>query len=243
MRNRTTLAAATAAGMLSLMFTAGSATAASAAGNTAAPGAQADATSCGEVRLTGELPAPPAGMAVQQQVTIGEDCRPVLGEVTFVPARAGAAAKTKAAAAPAGVAAAETAAGTTRQFKSWNEMFDCCNIRMTGLYTASQWTTDGSRITTASTEATQQWNREPWNAGWNLKSATQNTDCAENCDVSRTEAHADFTYKGIFDVTGSWYANTHHSYVDLNADGTATCRFDVQLRHSFIGWNWQRGCQ
>ncbi|RSS76859.1 hypothetical protein [Streptomyces sp. WAC06614] len=239
MRNRNTLAAVLAAGMLSLTLTAGTASATEAAG---AAGAPAERTSCGEVRLTGELPAPPAGMAVQQQVTIGEDCRPVLGEVTFVPARDGAAAK-KSAAAPAGVAAAATTAGTTRQFKSWNEMFDCCNIRMTGLYTTSQWTTDGARITTATTDATQQWNREPWNAGWSLKSATQNTDCATDCTASRTEAHADFTYKGIFDVTGGWYANTHHSYVDLNADGSATCRFDVQLRHTFIGWNWQRGCQ
>ncbi|MFB6563746.1 hypothetical protein ACFCYH_33480 [Streptomyces sp. NPDC056400] len=239
MRNRNTLAAVLAAGMLSLTLMAGTATAASTAD---APGGRTDqtGTSCGELRLTGELPAPPAGMAVQQQVTIGEDCRPVLGEVTFVPAREGAAAKT--AAAPAGVAAGTTA-GTPRQFKSWNEMFDCCNIRMTGLYTTSQWTTDGGRVTTAATEATQQWNREPWNAGWNLKSTAKNTDCAADCAASRTEAHADFTYKGIFDVTGNWYANTHHSYVDLNADGTASCRFDVQLRHTFIGWNWQRGCQ
>ncbi|MFJ3928184.1 hypothetical protein [Streptomyces sp. NPDC090022] len=240
MRNRTTLAAVLAAGALTLTFTATTAATASAAPTGAAGGPSGRAaTSCGDVRLTGELPAPPAGMAVRQQVTIGEDCRPVLGEVTYVPAGDGAAAKS--AAAPTTVAAA--AAGTTRQFKSWNEMFDCCNIRMTGLYTTSQWTTEGNRVTSATTEATQAWNREPWNAGWNLKSATKSTDCATDCAVSRTEAHADFTYKGIFDPSGDWYANTHHSYVDLNADGTATCRFDVSLRHTFIGWNWQRGCQ
>ncbi|MET9606997.1 hypothetical protein ABZZ17_18250 [Streptomyces sp. NPDC006512] len=242
MRNRTTLAAALATGVLTLALTA-TTTAATAAGNTGASGGRADreATPCGAVRLTGELPAPPAGMAVRQQVTIGEDCRPVLGEVTLVPARESAAAKS--AAAPATGAAAATAAGATRQFKSWNEMFDCCNIRMTGLYTTSQWTSDGNRVTAASTEVTQQWNREPWNAGWSLKSAAKNTDCATDCDVSRTEAHADFTYKGIFDPSGGWYANTHHSAVDLKADGTATCSFDVSLRHTFIGWNWQRGCQ
>ncbi|MCB5182189.1 hypothetical protein [Streptomyces antimicrobicus] len=234
MRNRNVFAAVLAAAVLSLTAVPASATAAPAA---SAPAAGQD---CGEVRLTGSLPAPPAGTAVQQQITIGPDCKPVLGEVRFVPAPP--TGDAKAAKALSAAAAPAAAADTSRQFKSWNEMFDCCNIRMTGLYTTSQWTTDGTRITAASTDVTQGWNREPWNAGWNLKSATQNTDCTENCAASRTEAHADFTYKGIFDVTGSWYANTHHSYVDLAADGTATCRFDVQLRHSFIGWNWQRGC-
>ncbi|WP_330301219.1 hypothetical protein [Streptomyces sp. NBC_00503] len=242
MRIRITLAAVLAAGVLSL--TAATATAAS--GTTArqaAPATQEAGADCGEVRLTGELPAPPAGMAVQQQVSIGADCRPVLGEVKLVPADNGAASKSTAAPAVAVAMAGANEGGTTRQFKSWNEMFDCCNIRMTGLYTTSQWTTDGNRITTAATDVTQQWNREPWNAGWSLKSATKNTDCSSDCGVSRTEAHADFTYKGIFDTSGDRYANTHHSYVDLNADGSATCRFDVQLRHTFIGWNWQRGCQ
>ncbi|MFJ5811529.1 hypothetical protein [Streptomyces sp. NPDC093093] len=227
MRKRLTLAAVLAAGVLAL--TAGSATAA----GTAAPSGSSG-QACGEVRLTGSLPAPPAGMAVRQQVTIGADCSPRLGEVRLVPI-AGTPA-TAATAAPA-------AAGTARRFTSWNEMYDCCNIRMTGLYTSSQWTTDGGRITTAATEVTQAWNREPWNAGWSLKSATKSTDCAADCAVSRTEAHADFTYKGIFDVSGKTYANTHHSSVDLNADGSATCRFDVSLRNTFIGWNWQRGCQ
>ncbi|MEU9305147.1 hypothetical protein [Streptomyces sp. NPDC048269] len=232
MRNRITLAAVLAVVALSL-----TAVPAAAAGTSATP-ASPDARACGEVRLTGSLPAPPAGMAVQQQITIGTDCKPRLGETRLVPVASEGVSKT---AGSASVASAADA-GTVRQFKSWNEMYDCCNIRMTGLYTTSQWTTDSGRITTAATDATQAWNREPWNAGWSLKSATKNTDCSGDCGVSRTEAHADFTYKGIFDISGNVYANTHHSSVDLNADGTATCRFDVSLRNTFIGWNWQRGC-
>ncbi|WP_328930639.1 hypothetical protein OG429_40565 (plasmid) [Streptomyces sp. NBC_00190] len=232
MRNRITLAAVLVAVALSLTVV--PATAAETTATPAAPAAQ----TCGEIRLTGSLPAPPAGMAVQQQITIGADCEPRLGEARLVPVASEGAAKT--AVSPAAAPAAGVAA--VRQFKSWNEMYDCCNIRMTGLYTTSQWTTDGGRITTAATDATQAWNREPWNAGWSLKSATKNTDCFSDCGVSRTEAHADFTYKGIFDISGNVYANTHHSSVDLNADGSATCRFDVSLRNTFIGWNWQRGC-
>ncbi|MBV6701396.1 hypothetical protein [Kitasatospora aureofaciens] len=232
MRNRTTLAAALAAGALALA--AAPATAATAGTGAAAAPAPAG-KDCGELKLTGALPAPPAGMAVQQQVTVGADCKPVLGEVKFVPAKGGVTPKARTAAA--------ADAGTTRQFKSSNEWFDCCNIRMTGLYTSSSWTTDGTRISAANTDATQQWNREPWDAGWSLKSATKNTDLNADATVSHTQADAEFTYKGIFDVTGLWYANTLHSYIDLNADGTATCRFETETRHTFIGWNWQHSCQ
>jgi hypothetical protein len=139
--------------------------------------------------------------------------------------------------------AARTVASASRQVRSWSEMYDCCNIRMTGLYTTSSWDADGTAVTAVSSDATQEWNREPWNAGWSLKSATKSTDCLTGCAVSNNEAHAEFSYQGIFDPTGSWYANTHHSYVTLKADGTASCRFDVELKHSFIGWNWQRGCE
>jgi hypothetical protein len=186
-----------------------------------------DERSCGELRLTGSLPAPPVGMAVQQEVSVGPDCAPRLGEVRLVPLDR------------AKGAAAE---GSRHRLSSWNEMYDCCNIRMTGLYTTSEWTTEDGRVVSAATDATQQWNREPWDAGWSLKSATEDIDCTTDCPASRSRAHADFTYQGVFDPTGARYANTHHSYVDLGSDGTASCRFEVELRHSFIGWNWQRGC-
>ncbi|MEU9570626.1 hypothetical protein AB0D62_12185 [Streptomyces massasporeus] len=209
----------------------------------AAPAAQAadvgsearpTARSCGELRLTGSLPVPPAGMAAEREVSIGADCTARFGAVRLVPAK-----KAEGVAVPS-VRAAVT--DGTHRVSGWNEMYDCCNIRMTGLYTASEWTTGGGRVTGASTEATQQWNREPWDAGWSLAAARSDTDCTSDCAVSRTEAHADFGYRGIFDVTGTWYANTHHSYVDLATDGTASCRFDVELRHTFVGWNWRHGC-
>ncbi|WP_125516072.1 hypothetical protein [Streptomyces sp. WAC 01529] len=192
------------------------------------------AQSCGALKLSGSLPVPPAGMSVQQTVTVGEDCEPELGPVRY--ARASTAAK-----APArGITAAAT---TGRQIRSWNEMFDCCNIRMTGLYSKADWSTADGRISKATTSATQEWNREPWNAGWSLKSADQKQDCAADCAVVNQEAHASFTYKGIFDLTGDWYANTHHSYVKLTGDAAPTCTFDVELKHTFVGWNWQRGCE
>ncbi|MEW2256701.1 hypothetical protein [Streptomyces sp. NPDC047869] len=192
---------------------------------------------CGPLRLTSSLPEPPAGMAVQQDVSVGADCAPRLGAVRLMPvdrARKGI---------PEG--RRPTAAITTdgsHHVSSWNEMYDCCNIRMTGLYTTSDWTTGGSRVVGAATDATEQHNREPWNAGWSAASAAHGTDCTAGCADSRSEAHADFTYRGIFDATGNWYANSHHSYVDLHADGTVTCRFDVVLRHTFVGWNWRHGC-
>ncbi|GAB2879128.1 hypothetical protein GCM10027074_54320 [Streptomyces deserti] len=44
-------------------------------------------------------------------------------------------------------------------------MYDCGGIRMTGPHLTSDWTTEGSRGVSAATDATQQWNREPWDAG------------------------------------------------------------------------------
>ncbi|MFF8945254.1 hypothetical protein ACF1A5_23820 [Streptomyces sp. NPDC014864] len=249
---------------------------ASAATHGGVGGGERTGRSCGALRLAGSLPAPPAGMAVQQEVSIGADCAPRLGAVRLVPLdRSAAAGRARTATGPAsatvngaaagdarkaagagtagagtagagtagaGTAGAGTAVSGPHRIAGWNEMYDCCNIRMTGLYTTSEWTTEDGRVVSAATGATQRWNREPWDAGWSLKSAGRDTDCAADCPVSRTEAHADFTYRGVFDVTGVRYANTHHSSVELGADGRATCRFDVELRHTFIGWNWRRGC-
>ncbi|MFI5983536.1 hypothetical protein ACIBEA_21990 [Streptomyces sp. NPDC051555] len=189
---------------------------------------------CEGVKLSGSLPLPPAGMAVQQQVTIGADCEPVLGEVRYVPAAGRRAEGAKTAGANA---AAAGSAATTRTVRSWNEMFDCCNIRMTGLYTNSTWDAANGQVTGAASTARQEWNREPWNAGWSLKSSS-----TQGAAAASYAAHADFTYKGIFDLSGNTYANSHHSYVKLNGDGTSTCTFDVELKSTFIGWNWQRGC-
>ncbi|WP_097910701.1 hypothetical protein [Streptomyces sp. b84] len=228
MRHRIALAAALTTGLLAL--TAASATAAPTDVRTAAPG---DARACGDVKLSGALPVPPAGTSVRQDVSIGPDCTPVLGPARLV-AKAGPV---------AGAQAAPAAAQADRQVRSWSEMYDCCNIRMTGLYTTSDWSSDGTVVTASSTDATQQWNREPWNAGWSLKSSGKSADCVANCAVSTNVADASFTYKGIFDPTGNVYANTHRSTVALKADGTASCEFEVDLKNTFIGWNWQRGCE
>jgi hypothetical protein len=228
LRNRIALTAALTTGLLAL--TAASATAAPAKAPTAPSG---DARVCADVKLSGALPVPPAGMAVRQDVSIGPDCEPVLGPARLV-AKAGPAANAQ---------TARSAAQGDRQVRSWSEMYDCCNIRMTGLYTTSDWSSDGTVVTTSSTDATQQWNREPWNAGWSLKSSGKSADCVADCAVSTNVADASFTYQGIFDPTGSVYANTHRSTVTLKADGTASCTFEVDLKNTFIGWNWQRGCE
>ncbi|MBL1083569.1 hypothetical protein JK359_16590 [Streptomyces actinomycinicus] len=192
------------------------------------------AKSCGSVELSGSLPAPPAGMAVQQQVTIGDDCKPELGPVRYVPAGSAA----------TGVRGVRTgAAAGARELRTWNEMFDCCNIRMTGLYTTSTWDTASGRVDNAVTQGRQEWNREPWNAGWSLLSSSTKDDCATQCAVVNSEAHASFTYAGIFDPSGTVYANTHHSYVQIDAGSGVSCHFDVELKHTFIGWNWRRGCE
>lgn len=185
-------------------------------------------SACGNLRLSGAMPAPPVGMTAQQKITIGPDCEPRPGKVELIPVP--------------GRPLSATGAAESRRLRSWSEMFDCCDIRMTGVYTTSTWQTEAGRVTDAATVVTHGWNREPWDAGWSLKSSDSAEDCTRDCAVSTVRAHAEFTYQGVFDVTGAWYANTHDSAIELRADGTASCTFDVNLRHSFVGWNWVRGC-
>jgi hypothetical protein len=181
---------------------------------------------CGEVRVTGALAAPPAGMAVRQEVSVGDDCRPHTGPVRFVPAPDG----------------RRHTAADRRELRTWSETYDCCGILMTALYTTSTWETVDDGVRAVTTAARHDWNREPWDAGWSLAGISQTGDCPETCPGARAAAHAEFDYRGIFDATGDWYANTHDSAVQLNGDGTASCRLDVTLRHTFIGWRWVRGC-
>ncbi|MFF3327295.1 hypothetical protein [Streptomyces sp. NPDC002889] len=182
---------------------------------------------CGELRVTATLPVPPAGMAVRQEVSVGGDCKPDLGPVRFVPAPDG-----------------RHTAADRRELRTWSEMYDCCGILMTALYTTTT-TTSGNvsgGVSQVNTTVRHDWNREPWDGGWSLTGTSQTGDCLGACPGARAAAHAEFGYRGFFDLTGGWYSNIHDSTVQLNGDGTASCRLDVTLRHTFIGWRWVRGC-
>ncbi|MCZ4123386.1 hypothetical protein [Streptomyces sp. H39-S7] len=219
MRNRIVLAPAAAMAMLTVLT--GTATA-SPSDTAPAAGSGRSASICTDVRLSGSLPVPPAGMSAQQEVSVGADCVPHLGAVRLLPAPAR--------------SAVRTAATTGRQVRSWSEMYDCCNILMTALYTTTTWDTVDNQVSNAVTEVSTHNNREPWNAGWSVKTSGKTEAGA------KVTAHAEFGYQGIFDATGAWYANTHDTAVQLNGDGTAACQFDIVLRHTFIGWNSVRGC-
>ncbi|MBI0294148.1 hypothetical protein JBE04_06550 [Streptomyces sp. PRKS01-29] len=235
MNSRLSIAAVSAVSLVALLGGTTVATAQTAQESDPAP------KSCDGVRLTGELPAPAPGQAVSGQITIGADCKPERVSVQHGPASGRSAPSARTATAAGSATTAATATG--HQLRGWNEMYDCCDIRMTGLYTTSSWDTANGRVTTGGTTSTQEWNREPWDAGWSLTSQNAKDDCVTDCAEVNSEAHADFAYQGVFDPTGDWYNNTHHSYVQLKADGTASCRFDVELRHTFVGWNWRYGCE
>ena len=164
-------------------------------------------------------------MSAQQDVSVGADCVPRLGTVRLTPAPVRSAARTTAVAA------------TGRQVRSSSEMYDCCNILMTALYTTTTWDTADNQVSNAVTELSTHNNREPWNAGWSPSRPSGKTETG-----SKVTAHAEFGYQGIFNTTGNWYANTHDTSVQLNGDGTASCQFNIVLRHTFIGWNSVRSC-
>ncbi|MET8090849.1 hypothetical protein [Micromonospora sp. NPDC005220] len=180
--------------------------------------------SCGPIQLTGSLTLPEPGTVIRQSVSIGDDCQVVTGRAQVVAAPTG---RTRLAAAP---------------YHTYSEMYDCCGIVMSALYTDSTRTTSGGQVTSSSTTFSTRVNREPWNAGWSVRTATSSGGCASSCPSAVYDHHAEFSYQGIFDPTGDWYYNIHDSKVVLNGDGTATCQQTVNLRHTFIGWNWVHGC-
>ncbi len=200
---------------------------------TAAPAAASEDAprrgACGDITLSGTLPVPPAGMSARQEVGIGADCTPVLGPVRYVPAVADT---------PRSLTVPGAAETTPRQVRSWSEMYDCCKILMTALYTTSTWDTVGGQVANPATVVSHAANREPWNAGWSLTASRKD----EQDSGALVTAHAEFGYRGIFDLGGNRYANTHDTTVRLNGDGTASCTFDITLRNTFIGWNSVRGC-
>ncbi|MEU7903371.1 hypothetical protein [Actinoplanes sp. NPDC049118] len=179
---------------------------------------------CGAVRLTSDLPAPPVGRSARQTVTIGANCQVVRGPVEFVSTPA------------------VNALDATATYHTSSEMYDCCRILMTALYTDSTVSTAGGLVTGSSTTISTRHNREPWNAGWSVASTSNKGGCPAECAAASHTGHAEFSYRGIFDPTGHYYANIHDTSVVLNGDGSATCTETVDLRHSFIGWNWQHTC-
>jgi hypothetical protein len=178
------------------------------------------------VRIDGALPSPPAGSAVRQTVTIDEQCAVRFGPVEFGPA-----------------VVRVAVADEVHTARAYSEMYDCCNILMTALSSTHASRTAGGRITSAGHDVGTRVNREPWGGGWTAQVVTSDGGCTLPCGQARYTSHAEFSYQGLFDVTGTWYANTHDSWVTVAGDGTVTCGHSVNLRHTFIGWRWVRGCE
>nr|BFE76168.1 hypothetical protein GCM10020092_094690 [Actinoplanes digitatis] len=146
--------------------------------------AQPSAEDCGAVRLTSDLPAPPAGKIARRAVSIGANCRIVRGPVEFV------------------TAPAVNAFDATATYHTSSEMYDCCRILMTALYTDSTVSTSGGMVTDSSTTMSTHHNREPWNAGWSVTATSTSGGCRAECAAATYAYHAEFSYRGIFRPDG-----------------------------------------
>lgn len=179
---------------------------------------------CTDVRLDATLPAPPDGMTTQQSITVDENCVVRAGAVRLLPAPS------------------SREMSGDRRLRVWSQMYDCCGILMNALYATHMWSTADGRISRVDTAVDTDRNREPWGGGWHLAQSWQAGGCDRPCPGAHLEQHAEFGYRGIFDVTGTWYHNTHDLGVTLTGDGTAACELRVTARHWFVGWTWIRGC-
>ena len=191
---------------------------AAAAAPAPATAAPATARTCENVRLDGTLPAPPPGLRYQQEVTLGADCTVRTGPVVAVAAEA------------------------TGHVHSSSEMYDCCGILMTALYSDSSWTTADGQVTGATVGTATAAHAEGGGNGWKLVTVGTTGGCPAACPSAAYQHHAEFSYKGFFDSSGTWYHNAHDTSVTLRGDGTYGCSFSVTLRHTFLGWHHVRGC-
>jgi hypothetical protein len=182
---------------------------------------------CGALSFGAALPAPPAGRAVRQVVTVDEACDLHTGPVEFIAAE------------PPTARLSDTA---SRQVRAYSEMYDCCRILMSALYSDTTWSTAGGMVNAVESRPSTDMNTTHLGGGWSLEAVSSSGGCANTCVSAEYKQYAEFSYQGVFDPTGRWYYNRHESAVVVHGDGTATCEQRVTLRHTFVGWNWIHGC-
>jgi hypothetical protein len=83
--------------------------------------------------------APPPGLEARQVITLDEACVVRTGPVEFVHADRG---------------AVHLAAGAGRHLRAYSEMYDCCRILMSALYSDTNWSVVGGTVTAESTPST-----------------------------------------------------------------------------------------
>jgi len=210
---------------------------------------------CDNVKLSGKLKAPKdKTKATRQVVTLNEDCSVNEGPVEEIPASEVPLPADPSLVLPSvdeGFQATEGAIrsmGTfSRQIVNSSEIKDPVGILLTALYTNARWDGDFTRITGYSVGASVSRHRETGPlgdvGGWNYVRGTNGGGCALPCARADFSQHAEFSYRGGFDPTGTLYYNTHDNTEALFGDSRFECSYAISARKWFPGWTWTKTCR
>lgn len=206
------------------------------------------------------FPQPPPGFKVVQPHEVNPfTCEIIAGEVELVPLTGAEEeqANTSEALTPVTQQAGSLASGFaaaagcgemhTRSLVKDN---DKANILINAVKTDSSWCWDGAVVTSYNSGGIVEWHREFPTGGWRAENVFNvvASGCA-GCDHARIHAHADFSYQGVFDPTGTRYYNHLNNWPRLNGNGSWACELYVDFKNKpndipgVIRWfTWHPSC-
>jgi len=191
----------------------------------------------------GSMTMPPKGFAAVVTTTVEGDCSLITSHVHIV-----ALGKLEKLAVrpepqlhPTPARPASPAASTT-QATVHQRLWDIAGIRLNEFDTVASWQSGGGRITYYSAHNEVAYHRELI-GGWNLD--YQNIWVASggvNQGSVGFGANAGFSYRGLFDPTGSIFYNTYNNSLTAYWYGGWKCGWAYTWRNSFPGWHTQNWC-
>ena len=212
----------------------------------------ANERSCGDKTIEGSLPLV-RGKVFVADVTIQADCT-----ISVAPTRELTTTEIKAAAKETARAQHSNArrplhpigdrgpVDVDPEYHMDSHIWDCCNIVMTQLHTDLTWTTNGSTITGWNAGGWTTNHPEGWpscGSGWQLvNSFLIQYAGGTGSSFIEVQAHAEWSYAGVFDCGGTLYYNVFNNYVYGWGSGGGSCYFSYSLRNTHSGWHLQAYC-
>jgi hypothetical protein len=208
---------------------------------------------CGAKSVLSSLPAPAPEEGYKVEVVINQDCSLVSGPVQAMNQQevASAAHSERDASAASGEGRRPfSRIGSTKQhldpdYHMDSHLWDCCNALLTHLVTDLNWTDDGSVITgwNAGGYTGQHPEFGTCGPGWQLANSylIQNSGGTGQSSIE-VKAHAEWSYLGLFDCSGTTYYNIFEHFVTGRGNGATDCWSYVYLRHTYPGFHLQVQC-
>jgi hypothetical protein len=154
--------------------------------------------------------------------------------------------------------AATAAAARCARWNTHSRVYDnnVAKIKINELTTTTRWCWRNGKITSASSPADYSYHEEkrfgiclPTGCGWKPRNVFNRllAGCV-GCSSAKVHAHADFSYRGLFDPIGRRYYNHLNTYPKVTGAGVASCRqiFSWRRKPKTRGpvsfFNWKHGC-